>query len=233
MNAISVITADPRGELAAAIRIREAVEATVADAEKAVSGAAAFVTMLEAKLTRFADIDARVSAERAATVKAAIQKGGVPLFEASPDLAAAMAERIEAENQLAAARSALAELQRESADHRKRLAQVQSEVGRKVEAVAVAEASQIADQIATLEARALDLRARLEGSYRQHFARDGRMVAISVPPPVQRILATNSFTLNTAIYHRAKRSHGEWADFITALAADAGATFKETPDGDD
>lgn len=233
MNAISpVIAADPRAELAAAIRIRESVEATVADAEKAVAGAAAFVTMLESKVQRFADLDAKVSAERAQAVKAAISKGGVPIFAPSPDLAVAMAERVEAENQLTAARSALAELQREAADHRKRLAEVQIEVGRKVEAVVIAETSQIADQIATLESRAQDLRARLEGSARQHFARDGRMVAITVPPPVQRILSANSFTLNTPIYHRAKQSHGEWADFISALTTDAGATFKETPNGE-
>jgi hypothetical protein len=108
------MSSDVRGVLRSAIEAhKDAAEAT-AGALKNLDGAKSFVRSLEARVQSFADLDARISKERAVAIKAALAAGERPSMDLSPELAASNAEKVEAENQLSAARQAAASL---AADH--------------------------------------------------------------------------------------------------------------------
>lgn len=218
-----------REALAAALARKSSLEADVASARKAVDGARTFIAGLDAKARTFADLDAKVAAERARLMKAAVAEGKAPKFDVSPELAAAVAEKIEIDNQLAAARAALEELEREAVGAEQRLAASAEEVGRNVEAVVLEVSAGLAASIDTIEARALEMRVALEG-VSEHWRMDGgKMVPIKTDDSVRRILETNALTpigtLNTQLNRRAKASRGRWEEFITALGGDARAEF--------
>lgn len=237
MNAITPIeTADPRAELAAAIRIRDAVSETAAAATKSLTAARAFLADLSAKVQAFADLDRKVAAERAAALKDAMAKGEQPRFETSPTLAAALAEKIDADNQLTAANAAIAELEAEAAGHGARLKECEDEIGRKVECVVQFVADEMAAQIVLLETRALDIRAALDGMPRLTRVDGIRSVLYRISEPVRRVIETSALTEigtpNMPRNLRAKASVGAWRTFADALRADPSAIFNGgTTDG--
>lgn len=229
MNAIVTIPASAREELAASLRIRDVFEESASAAAEAVLRARAFVASLEHRAKAFADLDAKVAAERAASMKAAMARGEAPKFDVSPELAAAAAERMEIENQIAAARAGLRELEREAGEAADRLAEQRADVGRKIEAVVIEVSAELAANIDILEGRALEARALLEGSHNHYRIDGGKPVGYRIHDDVRRILQTNTLTLvgvtNTPLNLKGKASHGRWKDFIAALEGDPNAAF--------
>ena len=229
MNAIVTIPATARDELTAAQRIRDVFAESATTSAEAVLRARAFVASLEFKTKAFANLDAKVAAERAASMKAAMARGEAPKFDISPELAAAAAEKMEIENQILAARAGLNELQREAEEAAERLAAARVEVGRKIEAVVLEVTAAMAARINALEAEALEARALLEGSHNHHRVEGVRPIGFRIHDDVRRILQTNTMTqvgiTNTPLNLKGKASHGRWKDFIAALEGDPNAAF--------
>lgn len=230
MTAIAATAAiDPRGELEAAIKIRDAVRETADASASALELARKFLADLTSKVKAFDDLDKRIASERAGVLKAAMAKGEQPRFATSPELSAAMAGKVEAENQLAAATTAIAELEAEVAGHKERLRECEDEIGRKAEGVIQSVADEMATQIELLETRALDIRAALDGMPRLTRTEAGRSVLYRVSTGVRKIVETNPLTeigtSNMPRNLRAKALAGVWRSFADALRSDPSAIF--------
>ncbi len=229
MNAIVTTPATARDELTAALRIRDVFAESSSAAAEAVKQAREFVASLERRAQAFADLDAKVASERAASMKAAMARGEAPKFDFSPELAAAAAEKMEIENQILAARTGLKELEREAGEATERLAEQRAEVGRRIEAVVIEVSAEMAASIDVLESRALEMRALLEGAHEHWRMEGGKMIGFRIHDDVRRILQTNTLTqiglLNSPLNRKSKDSRGRWHDFIAALEGDPNAAF--------
>lgn len=220
---------DARKKLAAAIRLREAADEALRDATTALDGALRFVGDIEARVAAFAEVDAKVAAERAAEVKAAVTQGRVPDFSPSRDLAEALAAKVEAENEITAARSAVRELDREAGEARAALDRRRDEVARAVEAVVVEVAAEFTEKIEALEVEALRLRTELNGAAMLFRTEAGRRVEMNLGPKAFEIIRQNGETKigvqNTPAWLAAAAFRHRWLDFVGSLEVDATANL--------
>lgn len=152
-----------RKDLSDAIAARALAAKLLAETDAAVEGARRFVAGIEAEVASFDDVEARVTAERAAEVRTVLAKGGVPTFRQSPDLAAAVVAKAEAESRLAAARSASAHLGRDAEDARAAMTRAEQRVWDAVEMVIAEEAASRAAELDRLSAEVLGRQIELHG----------------------------------------------------------------------
>jgi hypothetical protein len=210
-----------REELRAAIYAAFIADSTLRAAEAMADRAREFVRNIERSIEGFADVDARISSERADDIKAAFAEGREPSFDLSLELTKAIASRAEAENRLSAARQAAATLAGEHADAQAHERKAKQAVAAAVAAVAAQEAAVIAVEIDRLETAALALRARLGGG-------TSSMVALlPISEIVKRVLRASDKSdiavRNMPAWHEAQAADAEWREFVKGLAVDGSA----------
>ncbi|MGO9392621.1 hypothetical protein [Rhodoblastus sp.] len=129
-----------REKLQAAI---DAYHHGVDDVQKAgetLERANAFLAGLKAHVSEFKDLDDEIATSRAANIENALAAGETPTLDASPELVAAAAKKVDAENKLAGARAAVSAIEKKLSDLNEKVARLDLEKEWAVEAVLAAEA---------------------------------------------------------------------------------------------
>lgn len=216
---------DPRQALSIAIDAHGLASDRLVAAEATAGRAREFVRNIERSIEGFAEIDARISNERASAIKAAIADGQEPTFALSAELTAAVAARAEAENRLAAARQAAATLVGEHVEAQTAERTAKQNVEAAAAAVAASEVEAIAVEIERLDAAAMTLRVSLGGGTGCNVAQLAGLGEAS-----KRVLAgndrTNIVIRNETPWRQAVAFDDRWQAFVKALAADPEAVLK-------
>lgn len=127
-------------------KLRAAIDAYnigVEDVEKAVETlgrAKAFLNELVANVAEFKNLDDQIATSRAANIETALAAGETPTLDASPELVAAAAKKVDAENKLASAKGAICAIEKKLADLNEKVDRLDLEREWVAEAVFAAEA---------------------------------------------------------------------------------------------
>ena len=145
-----------------------------------------FVAGATERRDKFREIDRSIAVDRSAEVKAALLAGRAPTFVDAPGLSRNAAALLEAQGRVDAAEIACAEIEAEASEAQTSLNAAKGEVRAAADALLIALADAVAQEVEALEAHAVELRTRLGGGSLAPTATSLRGAALT--PALTRVL---------------------------------------------